>query len=52
MQCEIREGWNIVPIHRMVREDVAAKQVVPFEDECNHGQSGQHVLMEAIYGRN
>ena len=23
----------------------AAKQVVPFEDECNHGQLGQHVLM-------
>jgi hypothetical protein len=28
----------------MIREDVAAKQAVPFADEYNQGLSNQHVL--------
>ena len=33
-----------VPVQHRIREDVAAKQAVPFEDEYNQGQLSQHIL--------
>jgi hypothetical protein len=33
-----------VPVQHRIREDVAAKQAVPFEDEYNQGQLNQHIL--------
>jgi hypothetical protein len=33
-----------VPVRHRIREDVAAKQAVPFEDEYNQGQLSQHIL--------
>lgn len=33
-----------VPVQHRIREDVAARQVVPFEDGYNRGQLSQHIL--------
>jgi hypothetical protein len=33
-----------LPAQHMIREDAAAKQVVPFADEYNQGLLSQHIL--------
>lgn len=39
-----RGRYKKSPVQHMIREDVAAKQAVPFADEYNQGQLSQHIL--------